>query len=184
MTFVISDALHGHLVRQGTIRDGWTMISATSKTDRSGANSRRWLALWVLCAGFLLVAVDMTIVNVALPSIGHDLGFSQSGLAWVVDAYLIAYGGCLLLAGRLGDLWGRNRIFVAGLTTFSAASLLCAVSNSQSMLIGLGCFKGSAAQAVPRSSWEWSRRCFQRFANEVVPSASSRSSRRLAAGSE
>ena len=142
MTFVISDALHGHLVRQGTIRDGWTMISATSKTDRSGANSRRWLALWVLCAGFLLVAVDMTIVNVALPSIGHDLGFSQSGLAWVVDAYLIAYGGCLLLAGRLGDLWGRNRIFVAGLTTFSAASLLCAVSNSQSMLIGARMLQG------------------------------------------
>ena len=96
----------------------------------------RWLALIVLCAGFLMIILDQTIVNVALPSIQRDLGFSQSGLAWVVNAYLIAYGGLLLLAGRLGDLIGRKRIFLIGLAMFTAASLLCGLSISQPMLIG------------------------------------------------
>jgi EmrB/QacA subfamily drug resistance transporter len=96
----------------------------------------RWLSLLVLCAGFLLIVVDMTVVNVALPSIRRDLGFSQAGLAWVVNGYLIAYGGLLLLAGRLGDLVGRKRVFLSGLALFTAASLLCGVSFSQPMLIG------------------------------------------------
>src|SRR2546428_5110421 len=95
----------------------------------------RWLSLMVLCAGFLMIVVDMTIVNVALPSIRRDLGFSQAGLAWVVNAYLIAYGGLLLLGGRLGDLIGRKRIFLIRLAVFTAASLLCGLSFSQPMLI-------------------------------------------------
>src|SRR5437764_4092906 len=95
----------------------------------------RWLSLTVLCTGFLLIVVDMTIVNVALPSIQRDLGFSQSGLAWVLNAYLIAFAGLLLLAGRLGDLLGRKRVFVAGLAIFTIASVLCGLSFSQPMLI-------------------------------------------------
>jgi len=95
----------------------------------------RWLSLMVLCTGFLLIVVDMTIVNVALPSIQRDLAFSQSGLAWVINAYLIAFGGFLLLAGRLGDLFGRKRIFLIGLGIFTAASLLCGLSFDPRMLI-------------------------------------------------
>src|SRR5205814_7678728 len=96
----------------------------------------RWLSLLVLCTGFLLIVVDMTIVNVALPSIQVDLGFSQSGLAWVVNAYLIAFGGLLLLAGRVGDLLGRKRVNIAGLAIFTGASVLCGFSFAQPMLIG------------------------------------------------
>src|SRR5213596_2741163 len=95
----------------------------------------RWLSLIVLCTGFLLIVVDMTIVNVALPSIQKDLVFSQSGLAWVVNAYLIAFGGLLLLAGRVGDLAGRKRVYLAGLVIFTAASVLCGLSFAQPMLI-------------------------------------------------
>jgi EmrB/QacA subfamily drug resistance transporter len=95
----------------------------------------RWLSLIVLCTGFLLIVVDMTIVNVALPSIQKDLGFSQSGLAWVVNAYLIAFGGLLLLAGRVGDLVGRKRVYLAGLAIFTCASVLCGLSFGQPMLI-------------------------------------------------
>jgi len=95
----------------------------------------RWLSLMVLCTGFLLIVVDMTIVNVALPSIQKDLGFSQSGLAWVVNAYLIAFGGLLLLAGRVGDLVGRKRVYLAGLVLFTSASVLCGLSFAQPMLI-------------------------------------------------
>jgi EmrB/QacA subfamily drug resistance transporter len=96
---------------------------------------KRWIALYVLCAGVLMIVIDATIVNVALPSIQDDLGFSQSNLAWVVNAYLIAFGGLLLLAGRLGDLIGQRRIFLVGLAVFTAASLLCAVSQSEGLLI-------------------------------------------------
>ncbi|MDQ6884141.1 MAG: MFS transporter [Candidatus Dormibacteraeota bacterium] len=95
----------------------------------------RWLSLYVLCIGFLLIVVDMTIVNVALPSIQRDLGFSQAGLAWVINAYLIAFGGLLLLAGRLGDLFGRKRVYLIGLGIFVGASVLCGLSLSQPMLV-------------------------------------------------
>src|SRR5258708_10427575 len=95
---------------------------------------RRWMALLILCAGFLMIVVDMTIVNVALPSIRNDLGFSQAGLAWVVNAYLIAYAGLLLLAGRLGDLLCRKPIFLIRLVMFTAASALCGLSVSQPVL--------------------------------------------------
>ena len=98
-------------------------------------NTSRWLSLLVLCTGFLLIVVDMTIVNVALPSIQKDLGFTQSGLAWVVNAYLIAFGGLLLLAGRVGDLVGRKRVYLAGLVIFTTASVLCGLSFAQPMLI-------------------------------------------------
>jgi EmrB/QacA subfamily drug resistance transporter len=97
---------------------------------------RRWLALYTLCVGMLMIVLDATIVNVALPSIKEDLGFSQSSLAWLVNAYLIAFGGLLLLAGRLGDLIGQRRVFLIGLAVFTSASLLCAVSQSQALLIG------------------------------------------------
>jgi EmrB/QacA subfamily drug resistance transporter len=99
------------------------------------ADRSRWTALVVLCTGMLMIVLDMTVVNVALPSIQKDLGFSQSSLAWVVNAYLIAFGGLLLLAGRLGDLAGRRRVFLAGLAVFTAASLLCGLATSQGMLV-------------------------------------------------
>jgi EmrB/QacA subfamily drug resistance transporter len=99
------------------------------------ARDTRWLALAVLCAGTLMIVLDATIVNTALPAIQNDLGFSQSTLAWVVNAYLIAFGGVLLLAGRIGDLVGRRRVFLAGLTVFTAASLACGLSTDQTTLI-------------------------------------------------
>src|SRR5918997_2885346 len=102
----------------------------------SSSDRKRWLALYVLCAGALMIVLDATIVNVALPSIQDDLDFSNSNLAWVVNAYLIPFGGLLLLAGRAGDLIGQRRIFLAGLAVFTAASLLCAVAQSQEVLIG------------------------------------------------
>jgi len=109
----------------------------TETTDR-----HRWLALYVLCAGMLMIVLDVTIVNVALPTIQDSLGFSQSGLAWVVNAYLIPFGGLLLLAGRLGDLLGQRRMFLIGLGVFTAASLLCAAAENQAMLIAGRFFAG------------------------------------------
>ncbi len=109
----------------------------TGPTDRS-----RWIALVVLCAGALMIILDMTIVNVALPSIQHDLHFSQSSLAWVVNAYLITFGGLLLLAGRLGDLIGRRRVFLGGLALFVAASALCGAAQTQALLIAARFLQG------------------------------------------
>ena len=106
-------------------------MTSNTSDDRS-----RWLALYVLCGGVLIIVLDATIVNVALPSIQDDLGFSNSNLAWVVNAYLIAFGGLLLLAGRLGDLIGQRRVFLVGLAVFTAASVLCALAQTQGMLIG------------------------------------------------
>src|ERR1700682_3283398 len=102
----------------------------------------RWLSLMILCTGFLLIVVDMTIVNVALPSIQRDLRFSQSGLAWVINAYLIAFAGFLLLAGRLGDLFGRKRVYLAGLAVFIGASVLCGLSFNQPMLVAARFIQG------------------------------------------
>ena len=100
------------------------------------SDRRRSLALYVLCVGMLMIVLDATIVNVALPTIQEDLGFSQNDLAWVVNAYLIAFGGLLLLSGRIGDLIGQRRIFLIGLGVFTGASLLCALAQSQAVLIG------------------------------------------------
>jgi len=118
----------------------------TTENDKT-----RWLALYVLCAGMLMIVLDATIVNVALPSIQDDLGFSQNNLAWVINAYMIPFGGLLLLAGRMGDLLGQRRVFLVGLTIFTAASLLCAASQSQEMLVGarfIQGFGGALASAV------------------------------------
>ena len=98
-------------------------------------DKNRWFALYVLCAGVLMIVLDLTVVNVALPQIQEDLGFSQSGLAWVVNAYLISFGGLLLLAGRLGDLISRRDVFLAGLAVFTVASLFCGLAQSEGMLI-------------------------------------------------
>ncbi|MCW3003401.1 MAG: drug resistance transporter, EmrB/QacA subfamily [Conexibacter sp.] len=99
------------------------------------ADRARWVALYVLCIGVLMIVLDATVVNVALPAIQSDLGFSQSSLAWVVNAYLIAFGGLLLLAGRLGDLVGRRSVFLVGLSVFTAASLVCGLAQSEVMLV-------------------------------------------------
>lgn len=96
---------------------------------------QRWIALYVLCIGMLMIVLDATVVNVALPTIQDDLGFSDSSLAWVVNAYLIAFGGLLLLAGRLGDLLGRRSVFLVGLAIFSLASLACGLAQSQEVLV-------------------------------------------------
>jgi EmrB/QacA subfamily drug resistance transporter len=111
--------------------------------ETRSAERDRWVALVVLCVGFLMIILDQTIVNVALPSIQSDLGFTQSSLAWVVNAYLIAFGGLLLLAGRLGDLLGRKRIFMIGLSVFTLASLLCGVAQSQELLIAARFLQGA-----------------------------------------
>jgi EmrB/QacA subfamily drug resistance transporter len=115
---------------------------------------RRWLALYVLCLGSLMIVLDATIVNVALPSIRDDLGFSQTSLAWVVNAYLLTFGGCLLLGGRLGDLYGARRLFLLGIGLFTLASLCCGLTTAQEPLIvaravqGIG---GAVASAVSLS---------------------------------
>ena len=107
-----------------------------------GSERSRWLALYVLCLGMLMIVLDVTIVNVALPSIQEDLHFSTSSLAWVVNAYLIAFGGLLLLAGRLGDLIGRRRIFLAGIALFTSASLLCGVAQAAWWLVAARFLQG------------------------------------------
>jgi EmrB/QacA subfamily drug resistance transporter len=110
-------------------------MSPMNEISPAATDRNKWIALVVLCAGFLMIVLDQTIVNVALPSIQTDLHFSQSALAWVVNAYLIAFGGLLLLAGRLGDLIGRRRVFLAGLTVFTLASLACGLADTRSTLI-------------------------------------------------
>jgi EmrB/QacA subfamily drug resistance transporter len=105
-------------------------------------NRTRWLALYVLCLGSLMIVLDSTIVNVALPSIREDLGFSASSLAWVVNAYLLTYGGLLLLGGRLGDLYGQRRLFVIGITLFTVSSLACGLSTTQGFLVGARAVQG------------------------------------------
>ena len=111
----------------------------------------RWLALWVLCLGDLMIVLDTNIVNVALPSIQADLGFSQTALAWVVNAYMLTFGGFLLLSGRLGDLYGNRRVFVGGVVAFTLSSIACGLAPSSALLVvgravqGLG---GAAVSAV------------------------------------
>jgi EmrB/QacA subfamily drug resistance transporter len=125
----MSSATEPGLKNRTTAKPEKTMAQST--TDRS-----RWIALYVLCVGMLMIVLDVTIVNVALPSIQDDLHFSTSSLAWVVNAYLIAFGGLLLLAGRVGDLIGRRTVFLTGLALFTVASLVCGLAQTQGMLIG------------------------------------------------
>jgi EmrB/QacA subfamily drug resistance transporter len=119
------------------------LISRLSLTP----DRRRWTTLFIVCLAQLMIVLDVTIVNVALPSIQHDLHFSQSNLTWVVNAFLVTFGSLLLLAGRLGDLIGRKRVFLAGLTVFTAASFLCGVAPSQGVLIGARFLQGVGAAA-------------------------------------
>ena len=117
-------------------------------------NRTRWLALYVLTLGSLMIVLDATIVNVALPSIKDDLGFSETSLAWVVNAYLLTYGGFLLLGGRLGDLYGHRRLFLFGIALFTVASLACGLSTTQWMLVGARTVQGlggAVASAVSLS---------------------------------
>jgi EmrB/QacA subfamily drug resistance transporter len=108
----------------------------------------RWFALYVLCLGDVMIVLDGTIVNVALPSIRDDLGFSQTSLAWIVNAYLLTFGGFLLLGGRLGDLFGHRRLFLIGISIFTAASLACGVANSQGFLVAARAVQGVGGAVV------------------------------------
>src|ERR1035438_8605836 len=119
------------------------LSQSTTHQQPAASERRRWLALAVLCLGQLMMVLDATIVNVALPSIQHDLHFSQSNLTWVINGYLITFGGLLLLAGRMGDLVGRKRVFLTGLVLFTAASVLCGIATSQAMLIGFRLLQGA-----------------------------------------
>src|SRR5437868_4885161 len=114
----------------------------------------RWIALYVICLGDLMIVVDLTIVNVALPSIRADLGFDETSLAWVVNAYLLTFGGFLLLGGRFGDLFGHRRLFLAGISLFTLASLCCGLAGSQGFLVGARAVQGiggAVASAVSLS---------------------------------
>jgi EmrB/QacA subfamily drug resistance transporter len=111
-------------------------------------NRSRWLALYILCLGDLMIVLDVTIVGVALPSIREDLGFSETSLAWVVNAYLLTFGGFLLLGGRLGDLFGHRRLFLTGIGLFTLASLACGLATSQEVLVGARAVQGLGAAVV------------------------------------
>src|SRR5499426_2712516 len=107
-----------------------------SMRESSGdAQHNRWLALMVLCAGVLMIVLDTTIVNVALPSIRSDLQFSETALVWVINAYMLTFGGFLLLGGRLGDLFGHRRLFLLGIALFTLASLACGLAPSLAWLL-------------------------------------------------
>ena len=109
---------------------------------------KRWLALMVVCLGVLMIVLDVTIVNVALPSIQADLGFSETSLVWVVNAYLLTFGGFLLLGGRLGDLFGHRKLFLMGIAVFTLASVACGIANSQTLLIGARVAQGLGGAVV------------------------------------
>src|SRR5207342_2508161 len=109
---------------------------------------RRWLALVVLCLGVLMIVLDTTVVNVALPSIRDDLRFDDASLVWVVNAYLLTFGGFLLLGGRLGDLFGHRRLFLVGIGLFTAASLACGLASSQAWLVGARAVQGFGGAIV------------------------------------
>jgi EmrB/QacA subfamily drug resistance transporter len=111
-------------------------------------SSRRWVALVVLCLGDLMIVLDSTVVNVALPSIREDLGFSQTALVWVVNAFMLTYGGFLMLGGRLGDLFGKRRLFLGGTVAFTLASLACGLAGSQAMLVAARAVQGLGGAVV------------------------------------
>ncbi|MGY2876964.1 EmrB/QacA subfamily drug resistance transporter [Marmoricola sp. URHA0025 HA25] len=124
-------------------RDDRPVDTSPEAASATGTERSRWAALIVLCVGMLMMVLDATVVNVALPAIKDDLGFTQSGLAWVVNAYLISFGGLLLLSGRLGDLVGRRAVFLAGLALFSAASLACGLAQDESVLVAARFVQGA-----------------------------------------
>lgn len=116
--------------------------------SKSVRYKNRWAALYVLCGGTLMIVLDSTIVNVALPSIRESLHFSESQLAWVVNAYLLTFGGFLLLGGRLGDLFGPRKLFLAGIAFFTVASVLCGLSESQTLLVFARAIQGLGGAVV------------------------------------
>ena len=135
------------------------MPPAPTPIPGPNGDPRRWATLLIVCFAQLMIVLDVTIVNVALPAIQQDLGFSQANLSWVVNAFLVTFGSLLLLAGRVGDLLGRRRVFLSGLIIFTAASLLCGVASTQAELIGARLLQGAGACSSPASSRSRSRRC-------------------------
>ncbi len=134
------------MVEVNTLRDREVLTDEIASTTEQSTG--RWLALLVLCLGSLMIVLDTTIVNVALPSIRTSLGFSETSLAWVVNAYMLTFGGFLLLGGRLGDLFGHRRLFLLGIILFSLASLACGLANSQVLLISARAVQGLGGAVV------------------------------------
>src|SRR5213593_1779213 len=130
--------------------DNKTNAQGIQQPRKLGGTRRdgRWSALMVLCLGTLMIVLDTTIVNVALPSIRTDLGFSEASLAWVVNAYLLTFGGFLLLGGRLGDLFGHRRLFLIGISLFTVASIGCGLATSQGFLVGARAVQGLGGAVV------------------------------------
>ena len=134
-----------------TIRSTRTIPTTQPSGDSSVGDRRRWIALVVVCLAMFMNALDGSIVNVALPDIQRSLHFTQSGLTWVVDAYLISFGSFLLMAGRLGDLVGRKKVFLAGVALFTLASIACGSADSQAMLVtARASCRASAGRCPPR----------------------------------
>ena len=117
-------------------------------TSQDAGRRNRWWALYVLCLGVLMIVLDTTIVNVALPSIRADLGFSETSLVWVANAYMLTFGGFLLLGGRLGDLFGHRRVFLAGIALFTIASLACGLAPTQAALVTARAVQGLGGAVV------------------------------------
>lgn len=124
------------------------MTTGIIQTCNTTGKDKRWLALYVLCAGVLMIVLDTTIVNVALPSIRMDLGFSETSLVWVVNAYMVTFGGFLLLGGRLGDLYGHRKSFLLGITMFTLASAACGLANTQALLVAARVAQGLGGAVV------------------------------------
>src|SRR6266568_2247352 len=129
-------------------RQTMSELDAGTREQTATEGQRRWLALYILCLGDLMIVLDTTIVNVALPSIRGDLGFSPTSLAWVVNAYLLTFGGFLLLGGRLGDLFGHRRLFLIGISLFTVASVACGISTTQGLLVAARAVQGIGGAIV------------------------------------
>src|SRR5438045_8157025 len=125
--------------------------TASDPAPSATPDPRRWQALGLVCVAFFMSILDVSIVNVVLPSIGRSLHFSETGLQWVVTAYAITFGGFLLLGGRAADLLGRKRMFLAGLVLFSAASLACGLASSTRVLVAARAVQGFRAAIVSPS---------------------------------
>src|SRR4029453_14972635 len=133
---------------RGTTVNDTALAHSVSGNSRAAPDRRKWFALALLCAVQFMVILDVAIVNVALPSIKLDLGFSQDNLQWVISGYALVFGGFLLPGGRLADILGRRALFIAGLIVFSIGSLLCGLAWSDESLIGARALQGPGAAAV------------------------------------
>src|SRR3954471_9836813 len=126
----------------------WTIFNDFYRGNFLIKGEKRWLALYLLCLGELMIVLDTTVVNVALPSIREDLRFTESSLVWVINAYMLTYGGFLLLGGRLGDLYGNRKLFLGGITLFTLASVACGLASSQVMLVAARAIQGLGGAVV------------------------------------